>query len=204
MKWQRHAQALAAAATRPSSPWRPAVEQTPRHLLVPNWWTNSENFGWKLHHGTEDPDAWVGAAYDHEITMVTRVGTLHADHATQPPGQWSGPTSSSTMPMLTLTMLGLADIQHKHRVLDLGTGSGYATALLARTLGADGVVSLDVDPYLVHAATDRLAQQGLKPHIATTDATGPLPVDPCDRIVATFSVPRIPPAWLECLSLIHI
>ncbi len=48
-------------------------------------------------------------------------------------------------------------------VLDVGTGSGYGTALLARRLGAQHVTSIDVDDYLTSAATCRLAEAGLDP-----------------------------------------
>ncbi|MFF7098474.1 radical SAM protein [Streptomyces rubradiris] len=76
--------------------------------------------------------------------------------------------------------------------------SGYGTALLCRRIGAGQVTSVDVDPYLVQAAADRLGSIGLTPHLAVADLTQPLP-DQYDRIVATVSVPRIPAGWLTAL-----
>src|SRR5690606_41567004 len=67
------------------------------------------------------------------------------------------PTSSATMPGLTVRMYEHALIAPGMRVLDVGTGSGYGTGLLTSRFGADHVVSVDVDQYLVDAAAARLA-----------------------------------------------
>jgi protein-L-isoaspartate(D-aspartate) O-methyltransferase len=53
----------------------------------------------------------------------------------------------TSTPELIATMLRLLDVQPGQRVLEVGTGSGYSTALLAHLVGAGGqVISLDVDP----------------------------------------------------------
>jgi hypothetical protein len=83
-------------------------------------------------------------------------------------------------------------------VLDVGTGSGYGCALLARWLGDRHVTSVDVDDYLVSAAAERLAGIGLHPDVRVCDATGPLP-DSYDRIVSMMSVAPIPASWLAAL-----
>jgi SAM-dependent methyltransferase len=83
-------------------------------------------------------------------------------------------------------------------LLDVGTGAGGLTAYAARRLGAEHVTSIDVDPYLVDAAHDRLAAMGLRPTFATVDATGPLP-GMYDRIIATVSVRPLPASWLAAL-----
>ncbi|MCK9893370.1 methyltransferase domain-containing protein [Frankia sp. AgB32] len=83
-------------------------------------------------------------------------------------------------------------------VADVGTGSGYGAALLARRYGGDHVTTLDIDPYLAEAATHRLSGLGLHPTAVTVDATGPLPGS-YDRIVSMVSVPSIPPSWLAAL-----
>ena len=80
-----------------------------------------------------------------------------------------------------------AGITDGSRVLDVGTGSGYGAALLARRLGDGLVTSIDVDDYLVKAAVDRLDAAGLRPEVITGDATGPLPGS-YDRIVSMMSV----------------
>jgi len=83
-------------------------------------------------------------------------------------------------------------------VLDVGTGSGYGCAVLAKRLGPQRVTSLDVDEYLTKAATERLDSIGLHPEMVTCDATGPLPGS-YDRIVTTVAVRPIPASWLAAL-----
>jgi SAM-dependent methyltransferase len=83
-------------------------------------------------------------------------------------------------------------------VLDVGVGSGYGAALLARRLGDRHVTSIDVDGYLVEAAAGRLSGIGIRPRLITGDATGPLPGS-YDRIVSMMAVSPIPASWLAAL-----
>lgn len=83
-------------------------------------------------------------------------------------------------------------------VLDVGTGSGYGCALLAARFGDRDVTSIDIDPYLIKSAGERLAGTGLEPRLVTGDATGPLPGD-YDRIVSMMSVKPVPASWLAAL-----
>jgi protein-L-isoaspartate(D-aspartate) O-methyltransferase len=56
-------------------------------------------------------------------------------------------------------MLRLLDVQPGHRVLEVGTGSGYSTALLAHLDGRTNVTVLHADGRLGHppgAPYDRL------------------------------------------------
>jgi len=41
VNWHEHARLLAAQVTHPASRWRAAVEEVPRHVLVPRWWPPS-------------------------------------------------------------------------------------------------------------------------------------------------------------------
>ncbi|RLU85904.1 protein-L-isoaspartate(D-aspartate) O-methyltransferase [Streptomyces griseocarneus] len=194
--WKDRAAALAEEVTHPQSRWRDAVRSTPRHLFVPRWWW-AEKDGALLADGASNPDLWLRAAY-RDMTLVTRLGTLHADHATPDdhPAWWS--TSSSTLPSLTVQMFRHARPADGMDVLDVGTGSGYSAGLLCHRFGDRRITSIDVDPYLVEAARERLAAAGHHPEVATVDATGPLP-GTYDRIIATVSVPRIPASWLAAL-----
>ncbi|GIH23921.1 protein-L-isoaspartate O-methyltransferase [Acrocarpospora phusangensis] len=196
MDWASHAQRLAEQVTHPGSRWREPVTSTPRHLLVPCWWAPGPG-GRTVQDGPADPSAWMRAAYS-DRTLVTQIGILHADHATPEDHPCGYPTSSSTLPSLVLTMFGHANVHPGLDVLDVGTGSGYGAGLLAHLLGSERVTSMDVDPYLVKVAGERLAAVGLYPTLATVDATGPLPGE-YDRVVATMSVKPIPASWLEAL-----
>ncbi|KOX33012.1 MULTISPECIES: hypothetical protein [unclassified Streptomyces] len=199
MDWRERARQLADEVTRPGSRWGAAVAATPRHVFVPRWYERDQAAGGRVvRDGAADPEAWLAAAY-RDTTLVTRVGALHADDAEPGTVVTSGmSTSSSTEPGLVVGMYRHAELTDRCRTL-VTTGTGYGTALACWRLGPDWVTSVDVDPYLVAAATDRLASIGLHPQTAVCDLTqGPLP-GKYDRIVSTVSVPTIPAAWLKAL-----
>ncbi|WP_435058291.1 methyltransferase domain-containing protein [Streptomyces sp. bgisy060] len=186
MDWETRAAALADRVTDPDSRWLAPVARVARHELVPRWWEVDDSGRWVVRDGPSDPEAWMDAAYT-DRSLITRVGTLHADHAgpgDQPEGL---PTSSATMPSLVVRMLRHARLGPGLSVLDVGTGAGGLTAYACHRLGGDHVTSLDVDPYLVSAARDRLAGMGYRPKTLTADATKAVPGS-YDRIVCTVAL----------------
>lgn len=202
INWQSQAARLAAEATEiPASRWHEPVCRIPRHDLVPSWFERIPGSGgrWALRRGPDDEAAWLGAAYS-DRSLITRVGDLHADHAV--PGQpvTGRPASSATRPRLVVRMLRSGCIQDGARVLLIGTGSGYSTALLAYRLGSGKVTSIDIDPYLTETARERLGRLGLHPHLAVGDAARSLP-GLYDRIIALVSVRPVPPIWLQSLAV---
>lgn len=202
--WQQPAARMADATVHPSSRWRRPLAAVPRHLCVPNWWQPGPD-GWQHRSRDEGRQAWLDAAYSGR-TLVTRVGGLHADHAKSDDRPQGLPTSSATLPALLVQMYQHAMLTDDCNVLAT-CGTGYGTALLARRLagGSGTVTSVDIDPYLTEAARERLATIGAhedrRVRIETADLTGALPAPGrWDRIVATVSVPGIPPAWLDALG----
>jgi protein-L-isoaspartate O-methyltransferase len=195
--WENHAAWLSRQVTEPGSRWRPLVAVVPRHEFVPRWWSRQGD-GWTLEDGpAKTPADWLGGVY-RDTSLITQIGTLHADHASQQDRPEGRPTSSSTMPGLVVTMYRHAMIDDDTDILDIGTGTGYGAALLATRLGDDRVTTIDIDPYLVKTAEERIATTGLRPLVAVADATGPLPGD-YDRIVSMTSVAPIPASWLAAL-----
>ncbi|CAJ61583.1 conserved hypothetical protein [Frankia alni ACN14a] len=157
---------------------------------MPAWWVQSRG-EWVLRSGP------LADAYA-DRSLVTRVGTLHADHAAKGDHPRGRSTSSSTLPGLVLRMYQHAQLGRGLHIADIGTGSGYGAALLALRYGNDHVTTMDVDPYLVDVAAQRLAALDLHPTVLEVDATGPLPGE-YDRIVSMVSVRSIPPSWLTAL-----
>jgi protein-L-isoaspartate O-methyltransferase len=203
VNWHEHARRLAAQVTHPASRWRAVVEEVPRHVFVPRWWSPSDagssgnGVTWELRDGPANASLWLEVAYS-DRSLVTQVGTSHADQAAggdHPPGV---PTSSSTMPGLIVRLAQHAYLADGTDVLDVGTGSGYGCALLAARLGGEHVTSVDVDPYLTAAAAERLDSVGLCPAVLTVDATNALR-GTYDRIVATVAVRPVPASWLTAL-----
>ncbi|WP_018333668.1 protein-L-isoaspartate O-methyltransferase family protein [Actinomycetospora chiangmaiensis] len=105
----------------------------------------------------------------------------------------------STRPDVVLAMLRLLDLPRGAHVLEIGTGSGFATAVLDRAVGPGGTVhSVDVDPAVTARARRLLAADGRAAvRLTTADALRALGLDePVDRLVAFVSVgSTVPPGW---------
>jgi protein-L-isoaspartate O-methyltransferase len=102
------------------------------------------------------------------------------------------------MPSLVATMLAELDVTDGHRVLDVGTGTGWTAALLTHRVGPSGqVTTVEVDPALAADASRRLAAAGLRTRCVTGDGlAGWAPDAPYDRVHAAMQVREVPRAWL--------
>ncbi|MDD4865614.1 MAG: methyltransferase, FxLD system [Mycobacterium sp.] len=113
------------------------------------------------------------------------------------------PISSSSQPAIMARMLEQLDVRPGHRVLEIGTGSGYNAALLAHLVGASGsVVSVDIDDDLVEDARAHLADaEASQVTVGCGDGgLGWTERAPYDRIIATVGVSDIFPAWVAQLA----
>ncbi|MGH4017831.1 MAG: ATP-grasp peptide maturase system methyltransferase [Pseudonocardiaceae bacterium] len=177
--------------------WRQAFEDVPRHEYVPRF------FRWADNHCFEAVDPTAPDALEQvyrDTTLVTQInGDDDAWERSLQQGPLPGvPTSSSTQPVLMALMLDALDVADGHRVLEIGTGTGYNAALLRHRLGPDRVTTIDIDPTMVTDARNRLAANGDPPTVAVADAMTGFPANgPYDRILATVSVPEIPYAWVQ-------
>ncbi|MFF2354783.1 methyltransferase domain-containing protein [Kitasatospora sp. NPDC058115] len=171
-----------------------AFLNVPRHPFVPAFYRSEGTVHRPWRNGGE---GWLRAVYADEV-LVTEVDGVHAEDA---PGTGVGgvATSSSTAPGLMAEMLDALDVRPGDRVLEVGTGSGYNAALLCRLAGAANVTTVDRTGRLAHAARERLGAAGFGA-AAVVRADGALGCPgggPFDRIIATCSVRRVPPAWLD-------
>lgn len=91
-----------------------------------------------------------------------------------------------------------ADLHDGNDVLEIGTGTGYSTALACERLGESGsITSVEVDPDRLDQAAAALYGSGHNPSLAVADGLyGYWPCAPYDRIVAGCSVRALPDAWL--------
>lgn len=113
------------------------------------------------------------------------------------------PVSSSSQPAMMAIMADQLGLEPGHRVLEIGTGSGYNAAIMAHIVGPEGrVVSVDIDPVLVASAVDRLTAAGYGAVQARcADGGYGDPADaPFDRVIVTAGAWDIAPAWLDQLG----
>lgn len=106
-------------------------------------------------------------------------------------------TSSSTAPSLMALMLEALQAVPGMTVMEIGTGTGYNSALLSHVLGDSAVTTIDIDSALVTSARNALHQAGYHPTALVVDGVGGHPERaPYDRLIATCGVQRVPAAWL--------
>ncbi|MCK9870032.1 methyltransferase domain-containing protein [Nocardiopsis dassonvillei] len=157
-------------------------------MFVPEFWGTSTS---PPRRYTRDSPHWLSEVY--RDTALTVQLQEHPDY----PGL-SIPTSSTSEPSLMASMLEALELVDGHRVLELGTGTGFNAALLCARLGDSRVCSVDLDSGLVRTARERLASLGLHPRLAVGDSrNGYPPGAPYDRVIATHAVERVPYSWVE-------
>jgi protein-L-isoaspartate(D-aspartate) O-methyltransferase len=113
------------------------------------------------------------------------------------------PISSSSQPAMMAIMLEQFGLEPGHRVLEIGTGTGYNAAVLAHIVGAGGaVVTVDIDPDLVARAEASLAAAGYSQVQArcADGGFGDPGGAPFDRVIVTVGAWDIAPAWLDQLG----
>ena len=75
-----------------------------------------------------------------------------------------GHRQTNSQPRTVATMLTLLDVRPGQRVLDVGSGSGWTTALLGHLVGATGtVLGVELEPALAVWGAENLARAGM-PH----------------------------------------
>jgi protein-L-isoaspartate(D-aspartate) O-methyltransferase len=105
-----------------------------------------------------------------------------------------------SQPFVVARMTELLGVDAEHKVLEIGTGSGYQTAVLARL--ARWVFSLERVAELARTAIQRMRELGVENvKIQTFDGTvGWSEMAPYDRILVTAAAPAAPPPLLEQLA----
>ncbi|MFE9934700.1 ATP-grasp peptide maturase system methyltransferase [Streptomyces hirsutus] len=198
------AEGLAARGFLEDPGWQAAVEAVPRHRFVPGFYLPADDESdrqgltrWQPVTAALDHGHWLAAAYS-DATLITQFDGEETDWENPAERHGGAPTSSSTLPSLVLRMWADADVREGHTVLEIGTGTGYSTALACERLGSGGVTSIEVDPHRLEQAASALHACGYAPTLAVADGLyGYWPEAPFDRIVAACSFRAVPPALVE-------
>jgi len=111
------------------------------------------------------------------------------------------PTSTISQPSMVALMLEQLRLQPGHRVLEIGTASGYNAAILHHLIAPTGTVTtVELDAELAATARHRLA--GLEPPVLVCAGDGWLGAPeqaPFDRVQVTVGVDDLAPVWVTQL-----
>jgi protein-L-isoaspartate(D-aspartate) O-methyltransferase len=112
-----------------------------------------------------------------------------------------GHDQTISQPYIVAFMTEALDVTRAHRVLEIGTGSGYQAAVLAELAG--GVFTIEIVEPLAERARQTLASLGYR-NIEVRAGNGYLGWPehaPYDRIMVTAAPEKIPPALVDQLKV---
>jgi protein-L-isoaspartate(D-aspartate) O-methyltransferase len=160
---------------------RAAVAMTPRHRFVHRFRLGDG----PLQDFDASPDAHLATVYSDQVMH-------HVDAA------GARLPSTNSQPSYVLFLLHLLDLRPGQRVLEIGSGSGWLAAIMARLVGPSGSVSgVEILPDLAQQSRINLASVDLdRVKVLTQDgAIGDPGGAPFDRVMITAGT-RDPPAML--------
>jgi protein-L-isoaspartate(D-aspartate) O-methyltransferase len=132
----------------------------------------------------------------HEFVPLKQAPAAYEDRAL-PIGEWE----TISQPYIVALMTEAADVRAGDHVLEIGTGLGYQSAVLA-ALGAR-VYTIERNGTLAEEARQKLARLGYgrAVEVITGDGTeGYAAAAPYDAILVTAGAPRIPQALIDQLA----
>lgn len=130
----------------------------------------------------------------HEFVPERVAGQAYDDHPLP-----IGYDVTISQPYIVALMTQSLRLQPGDRVLEIGTGSGYAAAVLAEI--ADDVTTVECIEPLAEQARARLAPYGTRVRVVAGDGSlGHEPHAPYDAIVVTAAAPEIPQPLLDQLA----
>jgi protein-L-isoaspartate(D-aspartate) O-methyltransferase len=115
-----------------------------------------------------------------------------------------GHGGTCSQPRTVAEMLRLLDVHPGQRVLDVGSGSGWTTALLGHLVGRTGrVVGVEIEPHLAHWGADNVARAGMpwaQARAADPQVLGLPDGGPWHRILVSAQAAHLPQALVDQLA----
>jgi protein-L-isoaspartate(D-aspartate) O-methyltransferase len=160
--------------------FRDAVAATPRHMFVHRF---------RLSGGPTHDRFDEGALRDNDADPVGQLADIYSDAVmihVDAVGELLPSTNSQ--PSYVLWLLDLLDLRPGQRVLEIGSGSGWLAAVMARLVGKDGhVTGVEIIPELAAQSQADLARLGIDnvSVLAADGAQGHAAGAPFDRVMTT-------------------
>jgi len=170
-----------------------AFRGVPRHLFLTQGFHFYDRETYQSDFYTLDNTAvetWLGMIYQNVALLTQKFE--------------NGSPSSSSEPVLMAVMLEALDVQPGMHILELGTGTGYNTALLAHLTGKTGRVdSIDNQAHLIEQARDALKNiVDDTVHLHAGNGLQGLPEHaPYERIIATAGYSKVPESLINQLAI---
>jgi protein-L-isoaspartate(D-aspartate) O-methyltransferase len=166
---------------------REAFRTTPRHVFI--------------------GDSFVPGADKDGITTWTHqvldLDSVYQDEAIVVQVRDNWPSVSCSSPSVIASMLEDLDLSPGMKVLEVGTGTGWTTALIAYLIGETGsVISIEIDSTFATKAKDTLKELGVENvRVIHGDGVYGYPEQvPYDRIIVHAGISWLPVAWQEQLK----
>ena len=112
-----------------------------------------------------------------------------------------------SQPLVVVFMLEQLEPKEGDKILDVGSGSGWTSALLGEIVGEAGkVVPIEIIPELMEFGRQNVAkynfvEKGIVEFICTDGSKGYQKEAPYDKILASASAETLPQAWKEQLKI---
>ena len=112
-----------------------------------------------------------------------------------------------SQPLVVAFMLEQLDPQPGHKILDVGSGSGWTSALLAKIVGSNGkVIAIEIIPELkefgeANTSKYNFVKKGVVEFICTDGSKGYSQEAPFDRILASASGRELSLDWKKQLKI---
>ncbi len=111
-----------------------------------------------------------------------------------------GKSQTISAPHMVAIMIENLEIENNSKIMEIGTGSGYQAAIMAKIAEKGGVHSIEINKKLFRMLKEKLNQyKNIK--IYKGDGSKGIPEKaPFDRIVSTCGIPRVPKTWKNQLK----
>ncbi|MBL7055198.1 protein-L-isoaspartate(D-aspartate) O-methyltransferase [Candidatus Woesearchaeota archaeon] len=114
-----------------------------------------------------------------------------------------GKGQTSSQPTTVMLMTEALELKEGDKVLEIGAGSGYQAAIIAKIVGSKGkVITTEIIPELAEFAQKKIKKLKIKNvKIVNYDGSqGYKKQSPYDKIIVTAACPKVPPPLLEQLK----